>query len=276
MVTAMYQNELLNLSTLTVPELRYFFSHQQTIPGTEKPHIHPCYEIYVNVSGNVSFLVGNHIYPITAGDVIVTRPGDVHLCIHNTAERHECFCFWFACGDDSPMTSFTRTADFSGYYRFAPDKAQQLLHLLYRLKDADARQQEPTRTACIFRLLSLFSDSAESAPASPPAPMLPEEMQGVLDYINENFPRIRSVSDITIHTHVSLSTLNRWFRSYLQISPHKLLEALRLAYAQRLLSEGCSVTDACDRAGFADCSRFISVFKQKFGVTPLQYRKQTT
>lgn len=103
--------------------------------------------------------------------------------------------------------------------------------------------------------------------------LIPEDMQRVLDYINDNFIQIRSIADIVNATHVSGSTLNRWFRAHLQLSPHKYLEALKLSFAQRLLLDGKSVTDVCNSSGFTDCSRFISIFKSKFGTTPLQYQK---
>ena len=105
-------------------------------------------------------------------------------------------------------------------------------------------------------------------------PVLPQGMQQVLDYIRVNFVQIHSVADVAEGCHISTSTLNRWFRTYLQLSPRKYVEALKLSLAQKLLAEGRSVTEVCNSAGFSDCSRFIAVFKAKFGKTPLQYQKQ--
>ena len=36
-------------------------------------HTHNECEIYINVSGDVSFMVENNIYPISSGDIIITR-----------------------------------------------------------------------------------------------------------------------------------------------------------------------------------------------------------
>ena len=41
-------------------------------------HIHKECEIYINLSGDVSFEVENHIYPISRGSVIITRPYEYH------------------------------------------------------------------------------------------------------------------------------------------------------------------------------------------------------
>lgn len=261
------------LTPWPVPQFRYCFSHQQCtnqLDGPEKPHIHDSYEIYVNVTGDVAFLVNNRLYPVQKGDVIVTRPGDVHICVYQTEAQHERFCFWFDCPEDSPLLGFIHQKDFSNFIRFSDDTRRELLRLLYRLKTAEAEGREPARTACVFRLLTLFSEGEQT---DMERPALPKSMQQVLDFINANFANLHCMEDIADATHISGSTLNRWFRTYLQLSPHKYVEALKLSYAQRLLLEGRSVTDVCNCSGFTDCSRFIAVFKNKFGLTPLQYQK---
>lgn len=261
------------LSPWPAPQFRYCFSHQTGVhqaDGPEKPHIHDSYEVYVNVSGDVAFLVNNRLYPVKKGDVIVTRPGDVHLCIYQSYAQHERFCFWMDCPEDSPLLDFIHRKNFSNFIRFSDDTRRELLRLLYRLKDAERTAREPARTAYVFRLLTLF---AEGEQTDMERPALPMAMQQVLDFINCNFTTVHCIEDIVAATHISGSTLNRWFRTYLQLSPHKYVEALKLSYAQRLLLEGRSVTDVCNCSGFSDCSRFIAVFKTKFGQTPLQYQK---
>ena len=270
----MSQSQNIQLSPWPTMPFQYSFAHQKEVnwpDNQEKPHIHDCYEIYVNVSGDVAFLVNNLLYPVRQGDVIVTRPGELHICVYQGPALHERFCFWINCPQDSPLLAFTRRADFDNLLHFSRDARQELLSLLYELKEADKEKREPARTAGIFRFLSLLSESKLSTPAGP---VLPQAMQQVLDYIRENFVQIHSVADVAEGCHISTSTLNRWFRTYLQLSPHKYVEALKLSLAQKLLAEGCSVTEVCNSAGFSDCSRFIAVFKAKFGKTPLQYQKQ--
>ena len=49
-------------------------------------HIHNECEIYINLSGDVSFAVENSVYPIMPGGIIITRPLEYHHCISG-------FCF---------------------------------------------------------------------------------------------------------------------------------------------------------------------------------------
>ena len=269
----MSESQKIKLTPLPDPNLQYYFAFQtwnQHTYHAERPHIHDSYEVYINVSGDVAFLVNNSLYPVKKGDVIVTRPGDMHICVYQSDSAHACFCLWLQCPDNSPLLNFVHQKDFTNFIRYSEDTKRELLRLLYRLKDAQEAMREPARTAYLFRLLTLFSEGEQTELENT---ALPEDMQRVLDYINDNFIQIRSIADIVNATHVSGSTLNRWFRAHLQLSPHKYLEALKLSFAQRLLLDGKSVTDVCNSSGFTDCSRFISIFKSKFGTTPLQYQK---
>ena len=264
------KHELINLPNL---DFQYCFEYQdyERIQNrTPRLHIHDCYEIYVNISGDMSFLVNNSLYAMQRGDVLITRPGDVHICINQAVIAHTCFCFWFQCLESSPLIAFTKRKDFNSFIRYSEDTKKELLQLLYRLKDAQEATREPERTICLFRLLTLF---AESTYTEPKHPRMTAGLQNVLDYINENYTQIHCVDDIVKATHISSPTMNRWFRANLQLSPHKYVEALKLSSAQRLLLEGKTVTEACNSSGFSDYSRFISVFKKKFGQTPLQYQK---
>lgn len=270
----MSESQKITLHPFSNPHLQYHLSYQSLNTSSrqyEKPHIHDCYEIYINVSGDVAFLVNNSLYPVQKGDVIVTRPGDVHICVYQGESEHTCFCLWLQCTESSPLISFTQKDNFSNYIRYSEDTRKELLRLLYRLNAAEEDQREPARTAYLFRVLTLFAEGEQTELEHT---TLPLEIQRVLDYINDHYTQLRCIDDIVSATHVSGSTLNRWFRAHLQLSPHKYIEALKLSYAQRLLIEGKTVTETCIRSGFSDCSRFISVFKNKFGLTPLQYQKK--
>ena len=92
-------------------------------------------------------------------------------------------------------------------------------------------------------------------------------------YIDNNLVEIGGISDVAKAFFIAESTLYRMFHTELGISFNKYLESQRLALAERYLRADRSVTDSCFLSGFTDCSRFISKFKDKFGTTPLKYKK---
>ena len=59
-------------------------------------HIHNECEIYINVSDDVSFSVGNSIYPVMPGGNIITSPLENHHCIYHTNRLHKHFWISFS------------------------------------------------------------------------------------------------------------------------------------------------------------------------------------
>lgn len=240
-------------------------------PDIDESHIHNCYEIYVNVSGDVSFLVENKLYPVRSGDSVITRPGEMHLCVYHSACNHEHFCLWVEMPENSTLFSFMNLPGFCNLY--SPDNRarQEMLDLLYRLDELRwQNNQELERTAHFLQLLALLGKRPEPSPKS--QVIIPCELQHILDYINENFREIQHIKEIYDLFFISPSTVNRWFQKFIHLSPHEFLESKKLACAQQLLTHDLTVTQVCLQCGFSDCSRFIAVFKKKFDKTPYQYK----
>ncbi|MBE6689268.1 MAG: helix-turn-helix domain-containing protein [Ruminococcaceae bacterium] len=266
---------------LTFMRMKYGFhrSNRFTTPNEQElddSHIHSFYEIYVNVSGDVSFLVNNKLFGIKSGDIIITRPDDVHVCIINSPCIHDHFVLWFSCPTPSMLMEFIGSDDFRHIYSADEKDKDMLFSILQGLDSSDRDNNEAARTAYIFALIALINARhKQTAPRPADEVKIPAEMQRVLDYINENFAAIRYISDVVENTYVSTTTLSRWFRKYIHLSPHEYLEAKKLSYARKLLDEGKSVTDVCMESGFSDCSHFISVFKKNFGITPSKYARDS-
>ncbi len=242
-------------------------------PRHDESHIHSCCEIYFNLAGDVSFWANNRLYPIKSGDLIVTRPGDVHLCVYNSASVHEHFCLWFEYGKNTPLGEYLGSLFASNHYSLGENK-EKLANMLSELKKMDENDENGfLRTAKLYESFVFLRENCKPSSDVPPETM-PPEMQAIVDDLNKNFAQFNHISDILTQYYISQATLNRWFRKYLRVSPREFLEAKKLAHAKKLLSDGHSVTETCMLAGFSDCSHFISVFKKKFGETPFVYKSK--
>lgn len=72
----------------------------------------------------------------------------------------------------------------------------------------------------------------------------------------------------------SLTTFKRDFAEAYHTSPGKWLIQKRLKYSKYLLeTTDKNVTELAFECGFENTSHFIKVFRQTFGLTPLQYKK---
>ena len=268
---------LLTKSTEPLPALRYGIQRADSFIDLEDPtidplHIHSYLEIFFSIDAEVSFLVNDAFYPVGVGDLIISRPGDVHVCIFPKSAAYKYYCLWIDTDFSSALFSFLHKKDFSPLVSLESKKAVSLnamLDALYTLTDEEKNSVQ--EISMLFSVLSSLSKAHGTSERNAEVPVV---LSDIISFVKQDFTDIRTVADITKKFFISVSTLNRYFRTYLHTTPREYIEAQKLAYAMELLNNGASVTESCAEAGFADCSHFIVLFKKKFGNTPLKYKKR--
>ena len=269
----------LTAKTIPVPDMKYGLLCRPNPIDIDDPtldplHIHEYLEIFYNLGDEVSFLVNGTLYPVAKGEILINRPGDVHVCIFPRSAVYDYGCLWIDADFSSPIFSFLKKEDFSPLLSFPDGEEGEILALLAELDEIKEKESERARAVTV--LLSILSELGRRGTKKKQVSLLPENLMKILRYINESFTEGHTVSDIAEKFFISPSTMNRYFRIYLRTTPREYIEAKRLAYALELLKSGASVTEVSAEAGFPDCSHFIVLFKKKFGKTPLQYKKDAT
>ena len=237
--------------------------------NTFDSHIHPHCEVYFNLSGDVSFMVENHIYPICPGSIILTRPYEYHHCIYHSDAPHRHFCFWFSSEGNEHLLKpfFNRAAGEQNLLIPDDETMEQLTELCTSMLEPT---DEANRYYQFFRFLHLLEKSSVTQPER----RYPTDVTAALNYISSHLAEPVTVEDLARLTFVSVNTLERHFATYLNMSPSVYIKKKRLANAAKLLASGCSVAEASEQSGIPDYSYFISIFRRNFGITPLQYRKK--
>ena len=147
----------------TVPEMcPVGFSVSHVDIDAESPlnqsesHIHKECEIYLNLSGDVSFEVENRIYPISRGSAIITRPYEYHHCIYRSNRRHEHYWITFSAekNEDFMQMFFGREKGRDNLIRLDPAQLDELLAVLERLMNNESDPLQ-LRIDCLllFRIL---------------------------------------------------------------------------------------------------------------------------
>ena len=251
-------------------EIRRVLTNSQSVNNTFDSHVHRECEIYVNVTGDVSFVVEGRLYPVLPGSAVITRPYEHHHCIYHSEKPHDHFWILFSCDGNEELLEpfFRRGAGENNLRVLSPENTSALLTLCGALTDADPADRE--NLFRFFRLLSLLRDADTVCPD----PVYPKDLIVALSYLERHFSESLTVTQLAEVSHVSINTLERRFAEYFGQSPSAYLRKKRLAHGARLLSEGKTVTEACVGSGFSDCSSFISLFRKTYGITPLRYRKR--
>lgn len=253
-------------------EAEYYFSYPTTqyAPRIFPPHVHDTLEFYVLIEGNVSFMVENEVYRLSSGDVIMSKPNEMHNCILNSVSTHKHLCIWFDTSCKFLFSSFLSHEYGKGNLISPTEEDKQVLLSLYdRLEKATLDENTKEQFITTLEILNIYERSinTESITSN-----IPPALTTILNDINENFVTITSLQCIVDKYYISHSTLNRLFKQHLRTTPRVYLETKKLAFSRMLLKEGKSVFDACILSGFPDYSNYIRLFKSRFGITPKQYR----
>lgn len=253
-------------------ESEYYFSYSTTqyAPRIFPPHVHDTLEFYVLIEGNVSFMVENEVYSLSAGDVIMSKPNEMHNCILNSTSLHKHLCIWFDTSCYFLFSSFL-SHEYGKGNLISPtsEDKKTLLDLYKRLKDASSNENKKDQFVTTLEILNIYERSINTESLTSD---IPQALTNILNDININFAVIPSLQHLVDKYFISHSTLSRLFKQYLRTSPRMYLETKKLAYSRMLLKEGKSVFDACMLSGFSDYSNYIRLFKNRFGITPKQYR----
>ncbi len=235
------------------------------------PHVDDFIEFYILLEGDVSFMVEHSLYRLSPGDIVITKPNEMHNCILNTNSPHRHMCFWFDPSDTFLFSDFM--AHEFGVNNVCSPSSEDAARIAEICRELYVISEEGKDKVSEFHLgMQLLYYVRKNLNSLGQTEAVPDMLRRILDDIHTDLPSIHNLSYFFEKYFISASTLTRLFRKYLQTSPKVYLETKRLAYSRLLLDRGMSVAEAAATAGFADYSNYIRLFRTRFGITPLQYR----
>ncbi len=99
-------------------------------------------------------------------------------------------------------------------------------------------------------------------------------VQKAIEFINNNLCKKIDLAKIAQYSYVSKCTLTNKFKKELNISVLGYIQRQRMFKAVQMLKNSTmSVAEISEFLGFSDQFYFSRCFKQKFGLSPLEYRK---
>ena len=105
---------------------------------------------------------------------------------------------------------------------------------------------------------------------------IPEPIKKAFRYIYTNFKTSLTLEDVSNHVGLTPNYFSALFHKEFGVPFKQYLIDMRLNYATRLLvSTNQSITDICYISGFSNFANFSRSFKYRFGISPVQYRKNS-
>ncbi len=259
------------IEILPLNETTVYISEMTILEEDAFYHTHEECEIYINLEGDVSFMVESTIYPIQPGSVIITRPFEFHHVIYHSNALHRCVILSFLSNGNEEILDFLfdRPHSTNNLIQLSSENLSTLLDLCTHIQRED--RTPVARQIDFLRMLSIFQEGSyvEFDISAQRYPDVRIAVEYINRHLNANFT-IRQLAEIS---HVSVNSLERHFSKVLNMSPYFYMTKKRLSKAAEFLQQGESVTYAALESGFADYSHFIALFKRHYHKTPLQYQK---
>ncbi|MBO5105828.1 MAG: helix-turn-helix domain-containing protein [Clostridia bacterium] len=151
-----------------------------------------------------------------------------------------------------------------------------ILEKLFRLCMAENETENPDLRYLKHLIICIFLKILKFTPRnSGKLSTVEQPIHAALLYMHMHFRENPKLSEVAKIAHYNASHFSFTFHKELGTTYCDYLNMLKISYAKELLiSTGLKISDICYECGFTSHSNFLRLFKEKLGLSPMQYRKR--
>lgn len=266
-----------------------------SLPGPQQwrnSHYHTYMELLYVQEGAYELKVGNSIHHLAQGDLFVILPGQPH-CTRRLMAQQTLLCVKFL-----PRILFTQEADdampehlaglvlerYSQQRHFSagelegtpvPQAIKELCRESQAQDFASALAVRYHLCAVYLWLIRYWHDSAGQPLLSMRSRNAALSLAPAREYVQSEYATA-TTAQAALACGLSYGYFSHLFHSCMGVCFSDYVLGVRIARAQQLLvSTGKSITEIAMEVGFSTASYFAQVFRNRTGVSPGQYRRNT-
>lgn len=236
-------------------------------------HLHYHVEIVCMLSGKTTAVTDSDEYTLTAGDVFVTFPNQVHSYV---SEDDEDYYLFIVNPDLIPEISFECGFPKSSVLKGAMENGEiaGIARALYELRKEDER---PMRDQLIKGyLLAFFGNILPLFDFLSPSNIDSRATRDIIGYCSAHYAEPLSLEVLQNELHLSKYYISHLFSGKLGVSFNDYINSLRISHACRLLRrEDAPITQIAGEVGFSTLRTFNRAFAKYNGMTPSEYRRRS-
>ena len=235
-------------------------------------HIHTSFSLGMIERGERVLKIRRESLVVKAGECFILLPYEPHLCSVNATKDLD---YWTLSISARHIEQIAR--DIRGAQAAFPAFSQRLIRqrslfqAMQAFVTAVANKEELLSQESQFRELMRVCFTLDTEGYKPLTQTASYAVGKVRKYLEQHFDEKIRLEELAKLARISPFYLTRIFERELGVPPYEYLVKIRLAYAQRFLTEGESIAGAAYRTGFADQSHFNRFFKRHVGLTPGEF-----
>ncbi|HIV85736.1 MAG TPA: AraC family transcriptional regulator [Candidatus Monoglobus merdigallinarum] len=231
------------------------------------PHLHKHIEICYVFSEGQHINIENKEYEIKAGQAAIVFPDITHFYCRNVQRQAEEVLV--ICSPNLFSGLFPSLADMRPENPIITDIDDVTKEAFRQIVDCTCFEE---RIGWVTAVLSKLLRKVEVL-TDKHAPV--ESLtQKLIQYIGENFKQDISLESLAREFNVSKYYISHIFSSRINVNLRNYLALVRTEYAAGLIrTTSDSITNICSCAGFSSQRTFNRTFKQIYGMTPSEYKR---
>ena len=246
-------------------------------------HCHDYYQlIYCRSSQGMVYWDGDALYPLRFGDILLIPPQVRHCAIlpESMQEPFVRDLIYFTPGFLLKYSGICPANLFCDRIQLLHTARSPLEYLGYLFLNGveERKKQLPdwdrVVAANTAQLLCLIHRALVSQGMPVPRPNRPSLLLQIMDHIERNLSEKITLEGTAREFLVSKSTVSQLFRKEIGLSFYAYVIRRRLIAARVLIRRGIPLSEVGKQVGFADHPAFYRAFKQKYGISPKEYRDQ--
>ena len=241
-------------------------------------HEHSHWELFVIMSGEICHNINGKEELLKKGDVCLIRPVDKHSLKLKRKQKDNYQHINFMFSDEfarkilGVYDCYEEVLNEKESIHFALDASD--ISMIYDktllAQNLSQQKYEKSTKANVSRILVKFFEQRTLFDSE-----YPEWLNEFMIYINNPDVFGKSTRDLAKYTPYSYSRLTTLFKQYVGVTIVDYVNEKRMIYAKRLLrTTKLTTLQISEMIGYNSLSSFNHLFKDTFGVTPTEYRKE--
>ncbi len=247
---------------------------QRTKQWAENYHKHDFLEVIFVTSGAGHIKIGDDLYDVKKGDVVVYPPNALHREYTNGSEPME---LTFFATSGLKINQLPENCLFSeGHNPVVPTEEDigrfdyLFSALLKEMQNSSAPYSEMMAD---FYVKILLTEILRKTEINETALVKNTAFSEIYNYIRDNYTTINKIEDICEKLYVNKYYVSHIFKKYTGFSPMQYVTRCRMTLAKNLLEEtDLSINEIAEKCGYEDSINFFRNFKKSENTTPLAYR----